>query len=800
MFDINLIPLFYLEGKEQPSLPGLYAAGTPHHSARGRTGDLVFMLVSLKNITSISPTDFQSLLDRLVQTYFQIPGTVTTALRSVAEVLSQSLLDRNLNNSSANRQGLALLNLAAIHGNQLYLGHSGPTHSYLVSPLGVQHFTDPQLAGRGLGLSRTISIHYHQANIEAGNSLIFCPEPPPAWSSSFLSGGTSLNLDALQRRLVGQAPPNLTAAVIRLQEGNGKILLKGTPFVKPTLPDLKPVANLLPSDLPPSPTSSQETPAPIPQPSQLKTSETPETVKRATPPVKQTSAETAQPVKQIETTKPTQKTTISPTTTSEENSFRSESSSTEVPPTPRKPARHQPAEPTKSPQKETGHPENIKVQPGISLWQQIAPFWRWATNIYQHIGKFFQAVIQRLLPTSSDSESRVSPGLLVFIAIAVPLVISAIGLVVYVQKGQTEQYLYYFNQAQSIAQEATSQSDPQIVRTDWESTLILLQKAEGYKVTTDSTALHQQAQNALDQLDDVVRMTFQPALLTTLPSTTNISRMVTNGDDLYMLDSTNGSVLRAFLTGRGYQIDTTFDCGPGSAPLVDITSMPLNNLFNATIVGIDSTGNLLYCLPGNPPIANKTALTPPADQWGHIASFMVDSNQLYVLDPQNNIGMYSILQDNSFNDQPEKFFTSPQPISDTIDFVVNAQDLYLLHSDGHLTLCTFSLIGVEPTRCTDPAPFSDPRPGYNPKPTSFQNVHFSQIQFTSPPDPSIYLLDPVSATLYHFSLRLNLQRLLSSQALTGFTLPVSPATAFYVSENRIVFLAFNNQVFLSNLP
>ena len=799
MFDINLIPLYYLEGQEQPSLPGLYAAGSPRHPARGRADDLLVMLISLQNITSFSPTDFQVLLEHLVQTYFQIPGTVTTALRSVAEVLSQSLLDRNLNNSSTSRQGLALLNLAAIHGSQLYLGHSGPTHSFLVSTLGVQHFTDPQLAGRGLGLSRTVSIHYHQANIEAGNSLIFCPEPPPAWSSSFLTGSTSLNVDALQRRLVGQAHPNLSAGIIRFQEGNGKILLKGTPITKPALPDLKPADPSLPLAPLESSPSSPSTPASTTLPLPPKTKETPQTSKQTTQLLKQTSAETAQPAPQTEAADLPRKTILAAAATPQENLLRSEVSPAEVSPTTRKSTRHQPPDSAKSPQKETRNQNNSRIQPRIP-WQKVAPYWRWFNKTYQNTGKFFQAVLLRLLPGSSENGSRVSPGLLVFIAIAVPLVISAIGLVVYVQKGQTEQYLYYFNQAQSIAHEAATQSDPQVVRTDWESTLILLKRAEGYKVSSESTTLHQQAQNALDQLDSVVRLNFQPALLTNLPNTTKITHMVTNGDDLYLLDSTQGSVMRAYLTGRGYQLDATFVCGSESSPLVDIAPMPLNNLFNATIVGIDSSGNLLYCLPAKPPVANNTGLTPPADQWGQIDSFVMDSNQLYVLDPQNNIGIYTILQDNSFNDKPEKFFTSPQPISDAIDFVVNAQDLYLLHGDGRLTMCTFSLIGIEPTRCTDPAPFSDPRPGYNPKPTSFQNVRFNQIQFTAPPDPSIYLLDPSTATLYHFSLRLNLQRLLRSQALTGFILPATPATAFYISQNHIVFLAFNNQIFLSNLP
>ena len=76
------------------------------------------------------------------------------------------------------------------------------------------------------------------------------------------------------------------------------------------------------------------------------------------------------------------------------------------------------------------------------------------------------------------------------------------------------------------------------------------------------------------------------------------------------------------------------------------------------------------------------------------------------------------------------------------------------------------------------------------------DTQFNQIQFTQPPDPSIYLLDPETQAIYHFSLRLTLQR--QFRALEE--LPESPATAFSVSPNRSVFMAINDQVFVATLP
>jgi hypothetical protein len=439
-------------------------------------------------------------------------------------------------------------------------------------------------------------------------------------------------------------------------------------------------------------------------------------------------------------------------------------------------------------------------------WNRLAPYWNGLRAARQRAGHFFQGIISRLLPASAEPGKGLSPALLTFIAFAVPVVIAAIGLAVYLEKGVTEQYLYNFGQAQLVAVKAAAQSDPQVARNDWESTLIWLDSADKFKVTDDSNALRQKAQNALDQLDAVVRLTFQPGLVSELPNDIRITRMLTVGNDLYLLDATQGSVIRAFLTGQGYQVDPAFKCGSGRAgnliisPLIDILPMPYNNPFKAAIAAIDGAGNLLYCLPGDTPVANYSGLTAPGDRWGKITSFALDNNQLYVLDPRTNIGVYAGNSDGSFNEKPDLFFANVPAMGDAVDMAVNTQDLYLLHYDGHMTLCTFSPAGAEPTRCTDPAPYADPRPGNEANPTTFPETHFSRIEYSAPPDPSIYLLDPNTATIYHFSLRLNLQRLLRPQALSGFALPGGPATGFYISQNRTVFMAFGNQVLLAYLP
>jgi hypothetical protein len=75
---------------------------------------------------------------------------------------------------------------------------------------------------------------------------------------------------------------------------------------------------------------------------------------------------------------------------------------------------------------------------------------------------------------------------------------------------------------------------------------------------------------------------------------------------------------------------------------------------------------------------------------------------------------------------------------------------------------------------------------------------YSQIEYSQPPDPSLYLLEPTGQAVDLYSLqRLTYQRrYLPNTALTG-----GAATAFTVDPlNRIIFLAAGNYVYYGRIP
>jgi hypothetical protein len=207
---------------------------------------------------------------------------------------------------------------------------------------------------------------------------------------------------------------------------------------------------------------------------------------------------------------------------------------------------------------------------------------------------------------------------------------------------------------------------------------------------------------------------------------------------------------------------------------------------------MDASGNLLYCVIGSQPYS--ASMAPPNTGFGQPIGMTLDRNDLYVLDPQANAVWY--YRNLEVSQQPRLFFGDDiPPMEDVIDLAAYNQDLYLLHSDGHITKCTYSGLTESPTRCEDPYPYSDNRPGRVHAPT-IEDTVFSQIYFLSFPERSIYLLDPQNQAIFYFSVLLNLQ----NQYQPTEPIAEGDATAFAISPNRTAFLAAGNDVYYAAMP
>ncbi len=224
VFDLTILPLNIISGREQYELPGLLAVSAPRKSERIRAQDL--LVIYMRLLTSGGkPAPFthaqqKEILSRLAETYFNSVGSVTAGLRMTTARLNDFLLNRNL---KAGQEGQVVggLTLAVSHANTLVIAHNGSSHTFFINQEQVQHFDDGQ-GLRGLGLSRQAIPRFYQLPLAAGDMLVLSPEPPTTWTRS-LAGSSAIGFEGLRRRLVSNAAPELTAVTLRFTAGKGQV-------------------------------------------------------------------------------------------------------------------------------------------------------------------------------------------------------------------------------------------------------------------------------------------------------------------------------------------------------------------------------------------------------------------------------------------------------------------------------------------------------------------------------------------------------------------------------------------------
>lgn len=738
--DLNLLPLIRQYGQDQTEWPGLYLPARPRRSARGRQDDRLLIYLVMEGNAPLTPAQYEQLLSRISLVYYRTPGSVTAALRAAAEALNQQLLERNLRDASSGQQGVGLLILLTLRAGRLYLAQCGPTHAYLMGAAGVQHFYDAQPTRRGLGLGRTTPIYFSQATPNENDVLILAPLPAAEWNERALEELQGLGLESLQPRLLRMMSGDANALLIQFKPGPGKVFLLRPKPAEQALRERPQAAVAVRPTQVEAPSVRVEAAAPPPPVSE--------------PPPAPASISAAAPEfeERVETAAP-----VAPA-------------------------------PGVARRKMSGRGALATI--AAALGTTAAQFFR-----------SLRTLLRRMLP----EESLVSlPGsLMAFLAVAVPLVVVSVALVVYFQRGRASQFDQYYQQALQAAAQARAQADPLASVSTWKTVIAYLDQAEAVRISPESQALRGEAYEAVDRSELVRRLDYQPALTEDLPDTVQVTEVVASASDIYLLDGATGNVWRAFATARGYELDADFRCGPenaaalGIGPLVDILALPPGEAMS--VVGLDGRGNLLYCKAGEPPVFE--ALTQPFTQWGSPKAMALDDNNLYVLDAGKNAVWIYWNRDKSSS--PEPFFTQDfPPMQDVIDLVVEKDDLFLLHADGHITQCRYSDLAGAPSRCVSPQPFIDSRPGREGQ-TISPYPAFNQLEETQPPNPSIYLLDPANQSVYHFSLRLTYQRqFMPRQPLNpGLDGSVAPASAFtFRPDNRLIFLVVDNQLYYAGMP
>ncbi len=759
----------------------------PKHAARGREDESLVIYLSFSGNTPISSSEYNQIANQMAQRFYQNPGSLTAAMRATVETLNQVLVDRNLRTTGKGQYIVGRLILGVLHETRFVLAQCGPTHVFHFSGREARPIHDMQISGRGLGFGQSTTLYYAQADLHPGDLLVLCAHLPSVWES-VLSTESNASADVLRRKLVALTEDDLNAVLVQVQSGRGNLNLLSGARSAGTAPEA-PARQSADKPGPEAAPSASPAPPPRPQSSKVESSQPASRLNRLL-----NGRETESPAE----------TPVLPPSVPRQAGTSEHPAPVRTPAVPRRPNRFiTPRGSSDIP--EFTRPASPRRQKAFhNLAMVLQGFRAFFQTISQFAGKF----LPRLVPSFKEDEAGIPGSTMALIAVAVPVLVVMVAYIIYSSYGQVGEYTQNYNQALAAANTAVSQKDPIDVRRSWDTVLYYLDNADKYRNTSDSQALRQEAQTALDNLDGILRLDFTAAIAGGLSRAVHVSAMAATDNDLYLLNSAHGNVMRAYRTGQNYEIDTSFKCDPGQygntsvGPLIDIAALPKVNTRNATVLAIDANATLLYCAPNADPLA--VTLGAPELGWRGISRFVLDTsgNNLYVLDPAGNAVWVYAGNFGDFPNLPILFFGDqvPQNMNLAIDLVVNGDDLYLLFKDGHVTSCTLGQLNVVPTRCTDPVTYVDTRPGQQAGPIISDAV-FTQMTFAAPPDMSLYMFEPLTQAIYRFSPRsdnLTLQgQLRATEDQRNFML-ADPATAMAISPERSLFLSVGNQVYFAN--
>ena len=754
----------------------LYTASAGKGAARGREEDSLIIKLWPSDAVSLSDELLEQTLSKLATAYFKTGGSVTNAMRSLADGLNKAFLSGNSQLQEKDTWQTTSLLVGVIHHETLFIGINGKAEALLVRKTGREQFLDRELDPRGLGLSSVVHPRFFQTAVTDGDFVLLAQEIP-----ADLLASERLKADTAS---LGELVPLLVETdVIRLTFGEG-LSLKARLEVKPTQPvqQLQEVEEV-PTELEASVPQELEWPEEVLEVSEIEeeNGSLADDLFRNVPSVGFSAAPENKPEQQPE----------EPPAAVVEPPIISESSAV----LPKEPVEEEVQE------KETQSAPIFDVEQfKTGALQGVAK----GASFLKGVEEKTEAIIQKSGDKKREEGKPVSELSALtkwLIAILVPLLLVGVTTFIYLSQGQGNEYGYFLAQAEASANNAAVMQTDELKRDGWNQTIEWLDKAAAYQKSEEVNALYLRARLALDELDGAKRLIYKPAFAPGLFPGMNVTNIISLNRDLYLLDHNSGEVKHLTLQSQGYSLDETFQCVPGTfsgvqvGKLVDMLAVPINNPAKAPILAIDAAGNILFCSVGASPTA--AALLPPDGGWQNLKSIAFDSGKLLVLDSgANAIWIYRGFSSN-FDQVPVSYFDAlPVQLQDAIDLAANKDELFLLHADGHSSHCLASQISGLVT-CDDPYPYQDVTNGKAGE--DFASLKFNQMAYSPPPDPSIYYLDPDGAELYQFSLRLNLNQVLRS-GLNDGSLPTDRATAFAVAANRQVFLAFGNAVYYAILP
>jgi hypothetical protein len=327
------------------------------------------------------------------------------------------------------------------------------------------------------------------------------------------------------------------------------------------------------------------------------------------------------------------------------------------------------------------------------------------------LGSGLKTILNRILPGTGGQQTprqagtqahRQAPSasswvLLRNVAIAIPILVILIVTVNYLQKGRIREAEY--NEFITTAQQKFEQA--QAVDTDaalglmTEAETVLVQAEQIKENQPEISTLRQQMAEEADKIGNVHRLYYLPQLRQYTDAGTNLSSIIVQGVEVYVMDAGNDRIYHHQLDDLGEALLADDEAAVVTVSrgqvvenitvddLLDMTWMPTGgNRQTSDLMILNSTGLLEY----NPNWGTTTSALAGGESL--VLPAAVDSyfGNFYLLDPQANVLLRYLPTLDGYSTPPESYFPTDLPVdlSQAVDLAIDGS-IYVLFREGHIS-------------------------------------------------------------------------------------------------------------------
>jgi hypothetical protein len=228
MFDLFFTPISIIKSTIHPDTPGLLVTNLPKRYVRGREEEQLILFLTLSGQNTPKADTTRALLEKAAATYYQTPGSATSALRIAIQLINASLCERNARGSSAAMKLYGQITAVSLRGFRVVAAQAGMSHALTLTDHGCEHYTPLNPEVSQLGIRDIPELSFFQVEVGDSSRLLLADQDSPDWEPLCRPYSAVVSLDAIQNKVLSQLPSQFEGALIRLKLGSGTI--QETPF------------------------------------------------------------------------------------------------------------------------------------------------------------------------------------------------------------------------------------------------------------------------------------------------------------------------------------------------------------------------------------------------------------------------------------------------------------------------------------------------------------------------------------------------------------------------------------------